>query len=100
MDALQEFGLNACIECGCCDYVCPSQIQLTNRFIKAKAALHQHHTDMQGAEHAKLRYAAREARLAAQQNAAAATLEVQTTTTNQDSIEAIMKRARDKEPHK
>jgi electron transport complex protein RnfC len=100
MTALQEFGLNACIECGCCDYVCPSQIQLTNRFIKAKTALHQHHTYMQRAEQAKRRYTAREARLAAQQKVAATTLEVQTTTTNQDSIEAIMKRARDKEQHK
>ncbi len=99
MDALQKLGLDACIECGCCDYVCPSQIPLTNHFINAKTALHQYHADMQRAEQAKQRYTAREARLAAQRKADAATLEKQTTTTNPNSIEAIMKRARDKEQH-
>ena len=28
-----------CIECGCCDYVCPSQIPLTQRFRENKPLL-------------------------------------------------------------
>jgi electron transport complex protein RnfC len=34
--ALQELGLADCIECGCCDYVCPSNITLAARFHAAK----------------------------------------------------------------
>jgi Na+-translocating ferredoxin:NAD+ oxidoreductase subunit C len=34
--ALQELGLKDCIECGCCDYVCPSHIPLVSRFHEAK----------------------------------------------------------------
>ncbi len=36
--ALDELGLAACIECGCCDHVCPSAIALTPRFVTARAA--------------------------------------------------------------
>jgi electron transport complex protein RnfC len=32
-------GLQDCIECGCCDVICPSQITLTQRFRVAKRAL-------------------------------------------------------------
>ena len=98
MDALQDFGLSACIECGCCDYVCPSQIQLTSRFIAAKVELRQHRAAIRRAERAKQRYAAHEARLAAQQAAEATALEQQTrAAADSDSIAAIMARARDKE---
>jgi Na+-translocating ferredoxin:NAD+ oxidoreductase subunit C len=34
--ALTELGLRDCIECGCCDYVCPSDIPLTSVFVAAK----------------------------------------------------------------
>ena len=33
----QKFGLNDCFECGCCAYVCPSNIPLTQYFRIAKA---------------------------------------------------------------
>jgi electron transport complex protein RnfC len=34
--ALASLGLDDCIECGCCDVVCPSHIALTSRFRRAK----------------------------------------------------------------
>jgi len=33
----QQFNLNDCFECGCCAYVCPSNIPLTQYFRIAKA---------------------------------------------------------------
>jgi electron transport complex protein RnfC len=37
--ALEQLGLMDCIECGCCDYVCPSQIPLAQRFREAKPSV-------------------------------------------------------------
>ncbi len=34
--ALARLRLGDCIECGCCDYVCPSRIPLTARFHVAR----------------------------------------------------------------
>jgi len=101
MAALDKFGLNACIECGSCDYVCPSHIQLTSRFITAKSAFRQHRADLRRAEHARQRYAEREARLTAQHESESASLERQiAAATTTDPIEAIMERARGKEQRK
>lgn len=36
VDDLQDHGLFDCIECGCCDYVCPSNIPLVDYFRNAK----------------------------------------------------------------
>ena len=36
LDALEDLGLFDCIECGCCDVVCPSHIRLTESFRAAK----------------------------------------------------------------
>jgi len=33
----QHYHLNDCFECGCCSYVCPSNIPLTQYFRIAKA---------------------------------------------------------------
>jgi electron transport complex protein RnfC len=63
MAALDALGLNACIECGCCDYVCPSGIPMTARFIAAKRDLHQHETAVRAAAHARARFENREQRL-------------------------------------
>src|SRR6185295_17362644 len=38
-DALENLGLFDCIECGCCDVVCPSHIQLTESFRVSKRKL-------------------------------------------------------------
>ena len=35
-DELEALGLADCIECGCCDVICPSQIPLTEYFRQAK----------------------------------------------------------------
>ena len=35
-DALEDLGLFDCIECGCCDVVCPSHIRLTESFRDGK----------------------------------------------------------------
>ena len=37
--ALHTLGLQDCIECGCCDVICPSQIMLTERFRVAKRSV-------------------------------------------------------------
>jgi electron transport complex protein RnfC len=34
--------LQDCIECGCCDVICPAQILLTERFRVAKRSLAAH----------------------------------------------------------
>ena len=38
----EEFDLDACFECGCCDYVCPSRIPLVQLFRAAKAQWRRH----------------------------------------------------------
>ena len=38
-EQLDRHGLLDCIECGCCDYVCPSQIPLAERFRETKPLL-------------------------------------------------------------
>jgi electron transport complex protein RnfC len=37
--ALETLGLADCIECGCCDVICPSHIALTERFRIGKRTL-------------------------------------------------------------
>jgi electron transport complex protein RnfC len=38
-DALDNLGVFDCIECGCCDVVCPSHIRLTDSFRAGKRRL-------------------------------------------------------------
>jgi electron transport complex protein RnfC len=52
-----------CIECGCCDYVCPSQIPLVERFRAAKPALAARLLARGDAHDARRRYETRAARL-------------------------------------
>jgi electron transport complex protein RnfC len=66
MSALDEFGLNACIECGCCDYVCPSHIPMTARFIEAKHGLREYGHGMETAARARQRHEDRQVRLDAE----------------------------------
>ena len=51
-----------CIECGCCDIVCPSHIPLVQYFRSAKSKIAVKERERLKADHARLRYEARQAR--------------------------------------
>ena len=98
MAALAELGLNACIECGCCDYVCPSQILLTDHFVTAKANLREYTDDTIRATRARARFEARETRLEDQQARRTTALEQQTDAKqDMETIEDIMARVESKD---
>jgi electron transport complex protein RnfC len=63
-DETAELGLADCIECGCCDFVCPSHIPLVDWFRFGKSELQMLAEERGKAESARLRFEAREARLA------------------------------------
>ena len=62
-------GTADCIECGCCDYVCPSQIPLTARFHAARLRMQLHDAERQRATEARGRFERHERRLAEQAEA-------------------------------
>jgi electron transport complex protein RnfC len=62
-EQLNRHGLLDCIECGCCDYVCPSQIPLVERFRDAKPLLTRELDAGIAADAARSRYEARTERL-------------------------------------
>ena len=72
LDALETYGLMDCIECGCCDYVCPSQIPLVERFRDVKPALLERLDARSSADAARARFDARTARLERTKRAARA----------------------------
>ena len=39
LDKVQDYHLFDCIECGCCDYVCPSQLPLVQYYRFAKSTI-------------------------------------------------------------
>ncbi|HEX5421141.1 MAG TPA: electron transport complex subunit RsxC [Gammaproteobacteria bacterium] len=61
-DALGALGLDDCIECGCCDVVCPSHIALTEQFRRAKHALGKHRQRRALSESADERFRRKERR--------------------------------------
>ncbi|MDP6968752.1 MAG: electron transport complex subunit RsxC [Gammaproteobacteria bacterium] len=68
-DKIEQYNLMDCIECGACAYVCPSQIPLVQHYRYAKGKLRQQALESRQAEHAKLRFEAREQRLIDEQQA-------------------------------
>ena len=58
-----DYNLNACIECGCCAYVCPSNIPLTEYFTFAKALNRKLEREAKGADTARARFEFKEYRL-------------------------------------
>ncbi len=62
-DAVAALGVDACIECACCDLVCPSQIPLADWFRYAKGEVRRVSSERVAAERARERFEAREARL-------------------------------------
>lgn len=59
----EGLGLFACIECGCCDLVCPSHLPLTEQFRVAKREVWLAEMERERARLAEARHAARERRL-------------------------------------
>ena len=62
-DKVQEFNLYDCIECGCCDYVCPSQIPLVQYYRFAKAEIWKREQEKQKSDIARQRHEFRQFRL-------------------------------------
>ena len=92
---LRELGLTDCIECGCCDLVCPSHIPLTHAFRTAKARIRELEDEKARAERARRRFEAREERLQREQQAREAELarqKAQARKAGPDAIADIMKR--------
>ncbi|MBR9805223.1 electron transport complex subunit RsxC [bacterium] len=63
LEQLEAHNLADCIECGACAYVCPSNIPLVQYYRASKSAIRQRDADHQKAEHSKMRFEQREARL-------------------------------------
>ena len=66
----RALGLWDCIDCGCCDYVCPSQIPLAQRFREARARLRDHEPRRARAAAARERYRTARAPTATRRRAA------------------------------
>ena len=64
---MRHYGLIDCIECGCCDLVCPSHIPLTADFRTAKARIRELADEKARAERARVRFEARNERLQQEQ---------------------------------
>jgi len=64
---MREFGLMDCIECGCCDLVCPSHIPLTADFRVAKGRIQELADEKARAARARQRFEARSNRLEREQ---------------------------------
>ncbi|ART81395.1 electron transport complex subunit RsxC [Oceanisphaera profunda] len=63
-DKLESHNLFDCIECGACAYVCPSNIPLVEYYRIAKADIRHARHEADQAERAKIRFEARQERLA------------------------------------
>lgn len=65
--AAQEQHIFDCIECGCCSYVCPSNIPLVHYYRYAKSGIAAEERRLEGADHARRRFLARNKRLETEQ---------------------------------
>ncbi|MEL7043551.1 MAG: electron transport complex subunit RsxC [Pseudomonadota bacterium] len=63
-EKLEEHHLADCIECGACSFVCPSSIPLVQYYRASKAAIREQRAEDAKAEQARLRFEARQERLA------------------------------------
>ena len=59
----ETYGLSACIECGCCDFVCPSHIPLVEWFRYGKSEQLRLTQESEASDRARRRFEEREARL-------------------------------------
>ena len=63
----EHFDLFDCIECGACDWVCPSHLPLTDFYRHSKGVLHQEKKEQAEADHARKRFEERQARMEREQ---------------------------------
>ena len=108
LDKIQDYHLFDCIECGCCDYVCPSQIPLVGYYRHAKGEIWAQEQAKHQADIARERHQFREQRLEREKQERAARhkqklAEVQAKTGNDSeadakkaAIQAAMERAKAK----
>ena len=68
-EQLEQHNLFDCIECGACSWVCPSNIPLVQYYRAAKAEIVQLRRDNEKSEHSRIRFEARQERLAAEEAA-------------------------------
>ncbi|WP_163835023.1 electron transport complex subunit RsxC [Spartinivicinus ruber] len=62
-EMLKHHNLFDCIECGACSFVCPSAIPLVQYYRSSKGEIRHQEAMQQKAEHSKMRFEARQARL-------------------------------------
>ena len=92
---LRTYGLTDCIECGCCDLVCPSHIPLTFDFRMAKAHIREQADEKARAERARRRFEERNERLQREQETRERELEEQQSkarAAGPDAIKALLAR--------
>lgn len=97
---MRSHGLTDCIECGCCDLVCPSHIPLTADFRTAKARIRELADEKARAERARQRFEARNERLEKEQQTRDDELAQQkkeARNAGPDAIAEIMKRKQDED---
>jgi electron transport complex protein RnfC len=94
--------LSECIECGCCDYVCPSHIPLTGKFVAAKQTQSDIRLEQRRAQQAEARFRAREERLQRRAQQRQQELDEQTEQLNKNpadaraTLQALLERVADK----
>lgn len=107
VDKLEQHNLFDCIECGACSWVCPSNIPLVQYYRASKADILQQRRDHEKAEQARLRFEARqeriareeeerEAKRAARKRAAEKKAELAAAEGGEDPIQAAIERAKAK----
>ena len=68
LDRAADYSVRDCIECGACNYVCPSRIPLAQYFKQAKVELAAHAKTQEFAAASLQRFTRHEERLARQRN--------------------------------
>lgn len=96
-EGLTRLGLDDCIECGCCDLVCPSHIPLTETFRRAKAAVALRSSERMRAERAKQRFEAHASRALELQKVSAEKAANARANASSDAIAAIIARKKEKD---
>jgi electron transport complex protein RnfC len=97
LDHAQASNLPDCIECGACDLVCPSHIELTTQFRAGKQALQRRAAKQRAADAARARFEARNARLLRENEERAAQAAARTQrSASADAVAAAIERAKAK----